>query len=150
MNFNTNNLLCFHLNLFNSLEQVEKMIVDRNLPNLDPNTIWDSKMNGRLKVWIDKDTHEIMFWTQKGEKKGTICINSHYLTEIHNMKSICYDKREKTPVIKEEPKAKTASSNFDPSELNQSILNIILDKISSKGIGSLSDKEKDFLSRYSD
>jgi len=150
MNFNTNNLLCFHLNLFNSFEQVERMIVDRNLPDLDPYTIWDSKMNGRLKVWLDKDTYEIIFWTQKGEKKGTICINAPYLTDINNMKSICYDKREKTPVVKEEPKAKTTSSNFNPSDLNQSILNIILDKISSKGIGSLSDKEKDFLSKYSD
>jgi hypothetical protein len=50
----------------------------------------------------------------------------------------------------EEKKSKTTSSNFNPSDLNQSILNIILDKISSKGIGSLSDKEKDFLSKYSD
>ena len=30
------------------------------------------------------------------------------------------------------------------------VADIILDKISSKGIGSLSDKEKDFLSKYSD
>ena len=150
MNFNTNNLLCFHLNLFNSLEQVERMITDRNLLDLDPYTIWDSKMNGRLKVWIDKDTHEIVFWTQKGDKKGTICINSSYINQINNMKSICYDKRVKTPITQEEPKDKTTSSNFDPSDLNQSILNIILDKISSKGIGSLSDKEKDFLSKYSD
>jgi hypothetical protein len=80
-----------------------------------------------LKVWIDKETHEIVFWTQKGDKKGTICINSSYLNQINNMKSICYDKRVKTPIVKEEPKTKTSSSNFDPSELNQSILNIILD-----------------------
>jgi hypothetical protein len=126
------------------------MIADRNLPDLDPHTIWDSKINGRLKVWLDKDTYEIIFWTQKGEKKGTICINAPYLTEIHNMKSICYDKRVRTPITQEEPKSKTTSSNFNPSDLNQSILNIILDKISSKGIGSLTDKEKDFLSKYSD
>jgi hypothetical protein len=66
------------------------------------------------------------------------------------MKSICYDKRVRTPITQEEPKSKTTSSNFNPSDLNQSILNIILDKISSKGIGSLTDKEKDFLSKYSD
>lgn len=148
MQFNTNNLLCFHLNLFNNFEQVVKMINDRGLTDLDPHTIWDSKINGRLKVWIDRDTHEIMFWTQKGDKKGTLCINVSYLSTINNMKSICYDKKVKISEIKDDD----FNKSVDPSsnDFNQSILNIILDKISSKGIGSLNDKEKDFLSKYSD
>ena len=141
MDFNTDNLLCFHLNLFNNFEQVEKMISDRNLEYLDPNIIWDSKMEGRLKIWIDKETHEIIFWTQKGEKKGTLCINSNYLAIINNMKSICYDKKTRTPKI-------NVVEDSNP-EYNQTILNIILDKISSKGIDSLNDKEKDFLNKYS-
>ena len=57
------------------------------------------------------------------------------------MKSICYDKKTRTPKI-------NLVEDSNP-EYNQTILNIILDKISSKGIDSLNDKEKDFLSKYS-
>ena len=148
MEFNTNNLLCFHLNLFNNFEQVEKMIQDLDLTDLNPHTIWDSKINGKLKVWIDRETHEIMFWTQKGDKRGTICMNSNYLTTINNMKSICYDKRVKVTEIKNNDAVKNTENSS--TDLNQSILNIILDKISSKGINSLNEKERDFLSKYSD
>jgi len=150
MEFNTNNLLCFHLNLFNNIEQVEKMIQDRGLLDLNPQTIWDSKMNGRLKIWLDKDTHEIIFWTEKGNQKGTICINATYLSIINNMKSICYDKKVKITETKEEQPIQSISNGASSTDLNQTILNIILDKISSKGISSLNDKEKDFLSKYSD
>lgn len=148
MEYNTNNLLCFHTNLFNTFEQVEKMIQDRNL-NIDPYIIWDSKSNGRLKIWVDSETHNILFWTQKGDKRGTICMSSHYLTQINNMKSICYDKKVRVPQPQEVQTTSTTSKNVTPSDLNQSILNIILDKISSKGIGSLNDKEKSFLDKYS-
>ena len=147
--FNTDNLLCFHLNLFNNIEQVEKMIEDRNLVGLDPEVIWSSKMNGNLKLWLDKETYTIIFWTLTGDKKNTLCINSMYLSELKNMKSMCYDKRVKTPVVEEQPKQQDKSTNnVNSSDLNQSILNIILDKISNKGIDSLSNKEKDFLSNY--
>lgn len=149
MEYNTDNLLCFHTNLFNNFEQIEKMIQDRNLENFDPLIIWESKMSGRLKIWVDKETHNILFWTQKGDKRGTICMSSHYLTIINNMKSICYDKKVRTPSVKEDEPTQTSGKNIQPSELNQSILNIILDKISSKGIGALNDKEKDFLDKYS-
>jgi hypothetical protein len=149
MQYNTNNLLCFHTNLFNTIEQVEKMIEDRNLTNFDPNIIWESKMEGRLKIWVDKDTHNILFWTQKGDKRGTICMSAHYLNIINNMKSICYDKKVREPKVEDDvPQIKT--QNINSGDLNQSILNIILDKISSKGIQSLNDKEKDFLNKYSD
>ena len=149
--YNTENLLCFHLNLFNNIEQVEKMIENRNLVGLDPEVIWSCKLNGNLKVWLDKETYTIVFWTLTGDKKSTLCINSMYLSELKNMKSICYDKKVRTPVVEEQPKMQTKStSNINSSDLNQSILNIILDKISNKGIDSLSDKERDFLSKYSD
>ena len=149
MQYNTDNLLCFHLNLFNTPDQVDKMIEDRNLTNFDPDIIWGSKMDGRLKIWVDKDTHNILFWTQKGDKRGTICMSAQYLNLINNMKSITYDKRVRTPKV-EEPEPQVKTKNVNSGELNQSILNIILDKISSKGIDSLNEKEKDFLSRYSD
>lgn len=149
MQYNTDNLLCFHLNLFNTEDQVERMIKDRNLTNFDPNIIWESKMEGRLKIWVDKDTHNILFWTQKGDKRGTICMSAQYVNLINNMKSITYDKKVREPKVEDDvPKVKT--QNVNSADLNQSILNIILDKISSKGIQSLNDKEKDFLSRYSD
>ena len=147
--FNTDNLLCFHLNLFNNFEQVEKMIEDRNLVGLDPEVIWSSKLNGNQKIWIDKETYTIVFWTLVGDKKTNLCINSIYLSELKNMKSICYDKKARTPVVEEQPKQQSKSTkNVNSSDLNQSILNIILDKISNKGIDSLSDKERDFLGNY--
>lgn len=149
MQYNTDNLLCFHLNLFNTFEQVDKMIEDRNLKNFDPNIIWGSKMEGRLKIWVDKDSYNIIFWTQKGDRKGTICMSSQYLSLINNMKSITYDKKIKTPKF-EENQTQSNKKSFSSPELNQSILNIILDKISSNGIESLNDKEKDFLSKFSD
>jgi hypothetical protein len=149
MQYNTDNLLCFHLNLFNTFEQVDKMIEDRNLVNFDPNIIWGSKMEGRLKIWVDKDSYNIIFWTQKGDRKGTICMSSQYLNLINNMKSVTYDKKVKVSQVTEN-QVQTNVKNVSSSELNQSILNIILDKISSNGIESLNDKEKDFLGRYSD
>jgi hypothetical protein len=150
MIYNTDNLLCFHLNLFNTFEQVEKMISDRNLTDLDPYIIWDSKQNGRLKIWIDSETHNILFWTQKGDKRGTICMSSHYLTQINNMKSIVYDKKVKVQAVTESNISQPIGKNLNSTEINQSILNVILDKISSKGIDSLNQMERDFLGKFSD
>jgi hypothetical protein len=148
MMYNTENILCFHLNLFNNFEQVEKMIKDRNLTNLDPYIIWDSKQNGRLKIWIDSKTYNLLFWTERGDKKGALCMNSQYLQQINNMKSVVYDKRVKAQAVFDNVNDNKNTENLQPSEFNQKILDIILDKISNKGIDSLSKMEKDFLSSY--
>jgi hypothetical protein len=140
MNFTTDNLLCFHLNLFNTYDQVEKMIEDRSLENFDPNILWNYKIEGYLKVWLDCNSYDLVFWTQKGEKKGTICINVSYLLHLKNMKSVCYDRK---------PHFKLDSESKSNQELNQALLDIILDKILNQGVESLNSKEREFLEKYS-
>jgi hypothetical protein len=114
------------------------MIEDRKLENFDPNLLWNYKLEGYLKVWLDINSYDLIFWTQKGDRKGTICINASYLLHLKNMKSVCYDRK---------PNFKLSSeSNI---ELNQALLDIILDKILTQGVESLTNKEREFLEKYS-
>jgi len=142
-NFNTDNLICIHLNVFSTFELIERMCDDNNL-DVDPTYLWEFKKQGYHKVWLDKDTYQLIVWTESRNKK-IMCLNEQYLNYLRNMKSLVHIKKERTTTAQVETPSLNKNEDF-----NQSILDIILDKISSKGIGSLSDKEKDFLSKYSD
>jgi hypothetical protein len=145
-NFNTDNLICIHLNIFSTFELIERMCDDNNL-DVDPKYLWEFKKQDYHKVWLDKDTYQLIVWTESRNKK-IMCLNEQYLNYLRNMKSLVHIRKERTNTQVVTPS--NNNNNNDQRDFNQSILDIILDKISSKGIGSLSDKEKDFLSKYSD
>jgi hypothetical protein len=111
---------------------------------VNPKYLWDFKMNGYHKIWLDKNSFELIFWTESSNKK-LICLNQQYIQYLRDLKSLVHIKIEKT----EEQKFETKQPMKSKSEVNQSILDIILDKISSKGLDALSDKERDFLDKYS-
>lgn len=140
--FNQDNLICIHLNIFSTYELIVRMCKDNNL-EVNPKYLWDFKMSGYHKVWLDKVSYEMIFWTESSNKK-LICLNQQYLQYLRDLKSLVHIKNEKTESHQYEPKQPPKSKN----EVNQSILDIILDKISSKGLDSLSDRERDFLDKY--
>ena len=141
--FNQDNLICIHLNIFSTFELIVRMCKDNGL-EVNPKYLWDFKMNGYHKIWLDKNSFELIFWTESSNKK-LICLNQQYIQYLRDLKSLVHIKIEKT----EEQKFETKQPMKSKSEVNQSILDIILDKISSKGLDALSDKERDFLDKYS-
>jgi hypothetical protein len=140
--FNQDNLICIHLNIFSTYELIVRMCKDNNL-DVNPKYIWDFKMNGYHKIWIDKVTYEIIFWTETSNKK-IVCLNKQYIQYLRDLKSLVHTKIEKETDGHFETKTPLKSK----SEVNQTILDIILDKISSGGLDSLSDRERDFLDKY--
>ena len=141
--FNQDNLICIHLNIFSTYELIVRMCKDNNL-EVNPKYLWDFKMSGYHKVWLDKSSYELIFWTESSNKK-LICLNQQYLQYLRDLKSLVHIKTEKPEEHKFEAKHPMKSK----SEVNQSILDIILDKISSKGLDALSERERDFLDKYS-
>ncbi len=139
--YNTENLICIHLNIFSTFELIERMCNDNNL-DVDPKYLWEFKKQGYHKVWIDKQTYQLIMWTESRNKK-IMCMNEQYLNFLRNMSSLLHIKRERTST-----QVKNPNSVQYPKDINQSLLDIILDKISQRGVDSLTDKEKDFLKNY--
>jgi hypothetical protein len=118
------------------------MCKDNNL-EVNPKYLWDFKVNGYHKIWIDKYSYELIFWTESSNKK-LICLNQQYIQYLRDLKSLVHIKTEK-PV---EQSYETKQPMKSKTEVNQHILDVILDKISSKGLDALSDKEREFLDKY--
>jgi len=140
--FNQDNLICIHLNIFSTFELIVRMCKDNNI-DVNPRYLWDFKMHGYHKIWIDKVTYELIFWTESSNKK-LICLNPQYIQYLRDLKSLVHIKVDKT----DENKIETKQPMKSKVEVNQSILDIILDKISSKGLDALSERERDFLDKY--
>jgi len=140
-NFNTDNLICIHLNIFSTFELIERMCDDNNL-DVDPKYLWEFKKQGYHKVWLDKQTYQLIVWTESRNKK-MMCLNEQYLNHLRNVKSLVHIKKERTTA-----QVKTPNSPSNQNNVNQSLLDIILDKISQKGVDSLTQKERDFLNNY--
>lgn len=140
--FNQDNLICIHLNIFSTFDLIARMCKDNNL-EVNPKYLWDFKVNGYHKIWLDKQSYELIFWTESSNKK-LICLNQQYIQYLRDLKSLVHIKTEK-PV---EQSYETKQPMKSKTEVNQHILDVILDKISSKGLDALSDKEREFLDKY--
>jgi len=141
--FNQDNLICIHLNIFSTFDLIARMCKDNNL-EVNPKYLWDFKVSGYHKVWLDKNSYELIFWTESSNKR-LICLNQQYIQYLRDLKSLVHIKTEKPLVQEYETKHPMKSKN----EVNQTIIDIILDKISSSGLDSLSEREREFLDKYS-
>ena len=118
---NYKNIISIHLTKFNSVDEFQKLIDDNKLVNIDAEKLFEHKQKGYLKGFLDKETHRIIAYTHKNDKKK-IQFQDEFLDFLKNLKSIDTQKEE--------------------VELS---IDMILDKISANGIDSLSKKEKTFL-----
>lgn len=113
--------LAIHLNKFKTIQEFENLLKDNNIKTTTAKYLQKIKEDGYTKVFIDKNTHELVAFCHtsiKGEVKFTV----EYVQFLKNLKSIDI-KKEKT-------------------ELD---LDKILDKIIKGGLDSLTFQEKEFL-----
>jgi gamma-glutamyl phosphate reductase len=122
---NYNNILSIHLTRFNTVEEIEKVLVDNNIKTLCAEKLFEHKEKGYLKVFIDGQTQCVIAYTHKDDKKK-IQFQEEFTNFLKNMKSINFSR-----------------------EVEDLSIDIILDKISSKGIDSLTKREKLFLENNS-
>lgn len=115
------NIICMHLNRFKSIEDVIKTLAEHNMQDIEANDIMNLKNDGYSKVFIDKTTHYLIATVHSSSKKK-MELSSDFLKFLNNMQSIDWTR------------PKTSLS-----------IDLILDKISEKGIDSLSPLEKEFL-----
>lgn len=122
---NYNNILSIHLTQFNTVEDIERALIDNNIKTLCASKLFEHKEKGYLKVFIDKETQAVIGYTHKDNKKK-VQLQDEFTDFLKNMKSITFAK-----------------------EVEELSIDIILDKISSKGIDSLTKREKLFLENNS-
>jgi hypothetical protein len=122
---NYNNIISLHLTKFNSVSDLEKVLLDNNITNFCAQKIFEHKEKGYLKVFFDKTTQSIIAYTHKDNKKK-IQLQDEFTDFLKNLKSIEYNR-----------------------EVGELSIDIILDKISSKGLNSLNRYEKAFLENNS-
>ena len=122
---NYDNILSIHLTKFNTIEELEKVLNDNNIQSLCAKKLFEHKEKGYLKVFLDKTSQNVIAYTHKNDKKK-IHLQDEFTNFLKNMKSISFTK-----------------------EVEDLSIDIILDKISSKGIDSLTKREKLFLENNS-
>lgn len=120
-----NNIISIHLTKFNSASEIEKVLIDNNITKFCANKLFEHKEKGYLKVFFDKTTQNIIAYTHKDNKKK-IQLQDEFTDFLKNLKSIDYSR-----------------------EIGDLSIDIILDKISLKGINSLTKREKMFLENNS-
>jgi hypothetical protein len=118
------NIICIHLRRFKSVEEFQTLLDDNNLDQIDPESLFNLMLDGYTKLFLDVNTFKIVGLTHQ-ENKRLIQISEDFILFMKNMNSI---------TIK-----------------SSKILTIdaILDKITSKGIESLTKREKEFLNNNS-
>ena len=115
------NIICMHLNRFKNIEDVKKTLIEHNLQDLEENDIMELKNEGYSKLFLDKTTHNIICTVHSSSKKK-IEMTSDFFKYLNNMQSIDWTRPKK-----------------------QLSIDMILDKISEKGMDSLTPLEKEFL-----
>ena len=116
------NVVSIHLKRFKSVEDFQKLLDENGIQNLDATKLFEHKESGYTKIFFDKNTFEAVAYVHESSKKEII-FQDDFKEFLKNMKSL--------------------SSKTD----NKIVLDVdvILEKISEKGIDSLSKKEREFL-----
>lgn len=118
------NIISIHLRRFKNVEDFQNLCDDNNLDNIDPESLFNLKENGYIKVFLDSNTHQVIALTHIEDKK-LIQISEEFIIHMKNMPSIT-------------TKSKTILS-----------IDSILDKINLKGLESLTSREREFLKNNS-
>ena len=116
------NIISIHLTRFKSIEEFKNLLDDNGIENVDAKKLFEHKEAGYIKIFFDKTTFEAIAYVHKSSKKE-ITFQDDFKSFLKEMPSISF-------------------SNDDSIDLN---VDVILEKISEKGIDSLSRKEKEFL-----
>lgn len=116
------NVISIHLNRFKSVEDFQRLLDDNGIENIDANKLFEHKESGYTKIFFDKNTFEAVAYVHESSKKEII-FQDNFKDFLKNMPSLSF-------------KTDTKMS-LD--------VDVILEKISEKGIDSLSKKEKEFL-----
>lgn len=128
------NIICINLRDFNTKDEFAKFISDMNF-DMDVDAYWDVKIgkwNGTKvwRIWIDSTTFNMVAFESRQEQNFA----SQFLEHLLNMEPI--RPGDLSPVLTQKTtQVKNESMSIDS----------LLDKISLKGINSLSKEEKDFL-----
>ena len=120
------NILTIHLTRFRSLKDFERLVQSNGytFDSMNPQKLFDLKKEGFLKIFVDKNTFEVIASTHKSDR-NLIKLNLNFENFLKNDKSIDF-----------------------VNNINLS-LDDILDKISDAGIDSLNKFEKSFLENQS-
>jgi hypothetical protein len=113
------NVVSIHLKRFKSVEDFQKLLDDNGIQNLDATKLFEHKESGYTKIFFDKNTFEAVAYVHESSKKEII-FQDDFKEFLKNMKSL--------------------SSNKIVLDVD-----VILEKISERGIDSLSKKEREFL-----
>lgn len=119
------NLISLHLNKYNSVEELARVLKDNDLNYLDPVKVFQDKESGFTKIFFDRESGKIIGWVHKSDKRH-IFFDEDFVFYLKNLKSI------------------TPKESSKPLSLDE-----ILDKINEKGIDSLTQSEKIFLESQS-
>ncbi len=119
------NVISIHLRRFKTIQDYEKLLLDNGLDKIDAEALYNLKMDGYTKIFIDQGTFKIIGYCHFLDKK-LIQISEDFVLHLKNMDSISYNKTQKNLTI-----------------------DSILDKISEKGIDSLTTQEVNFLNNNS-
>lgn len=117
------NIISIHLTRFKSVEDFQNLLDDNGIKNIDPKKLFEHKEAGYTKIFFDKTTFEAIAYVHKLSKKE-ITFQDDFKSFLKEMPSISF------------------SNNDDSSSLD---VDVILEKISERGVDSLSRKEKEFL-----
>jgi hypothetical protein len=117
------NIISIHLTRFKSVEDFQNLLDDNDIKNIDAKKLFEHKEAGYTKIFFDKTTFEAIAYVHKLSKKE-ITFQDDFKSFLKEMPSISF------------------SNNDDSSSLD---VDVILEKISERGVDSLSRKEKEFL-----
>jgi len=114
------NAIVIHLNKFKSVEDFKRLLDENNIKNIDAAKLFEHKESGYTKIFFDKDTFIAFAYVHKSSKD--IIIQDDFKDFLKDLPSL----------------------SFKPTNVVLNV-DVILEKISEKGIDSLSKKEKEFL-----
>jgi hypothetical protein len=118
---NYENIICIHLKRFKTVEQFEKLLNDHEITRFSAEYFHELMEDGYTKVYLDQTTHQFIALCH-GDNKKVFQITEDFIDHLKKLPSITF-------------KSKKNKLNLDQ----------ILDKISSKGIDSLTLQEKEYL-----
>lgn len=125
------NIIVIDLKSIKSAKDINDILLSNRLMSMDPNKLFLLKTKGYTKVFIDDRTFDIIAFFKKGKKDKTekFDFSKSYIKSLTSLKSI--------------------SAEMPLNLVENLTIDDILDKISSTGINSLTNSEKNFLSENS-
>ncbi len=130
------NCFCIDLTQFSNFDELKLFLESNEISCINPKDLWDAKTGDALgepvlRVWIDSET----FWAFAYATANGSGFFDGYADYLMNMDPLQFGQ-------KIERKSRENSNEFDDDCLT---IDEILDKISSKGMNSLSKKEIEIL-----